>query len=92
MTLPPGWEELKKKKKDKTVGAVSRTRKGTLRERGNGKEVTSIISFKGWLVAKEDPTVSQDLFPKETHSYALITVPTANTALHYGGSPLGRVE
>ena len=77
----------KKKKKAKTVGAVRCTRKRALSKRGNGKEVTSIISLKGWLVAKEDPTVSQDLLPKETFSAALSMVPTANKTTHYGPSP-----
>lgn len=63
-------------------------KKGALREGGNGKEVTSIISFKGWLVAKEDPTVFQDLHPKETYSEAPSLVPTANKTAHYGHSPL----
>lgn len=61
--------------------------RGIKRERGNGKEVTSIISFKGWLVAKEDPTVSQDLLPKETYSEALSLLPAANKTTRYGPSP-----
>lgn len=47
----------------------------------------SIIAFKGWLVAKENPTVSQDLLPKETHSEALSPVPTANKTTHSGPAP-----
>lgn len=39
-------------------------------------------------MAKEDPTVSQDLLPKETYSEALSLVPTANKTTHYGHSPL----
>lgn len=51
------------------------------------REVTSIISFKGWLVAMEDPTVSQDLLPKETHSEVLSLVPTVNKTTLCGRSP-----
>lgn len=51
----------------------------------------SIISLKGWLVAKEDPTVSQDLLPKETYSEALSVVPTANKTTHYSPLENGRM-
>lgn len=50
------------------VGTVRHTSKEALNRRGGSGEITSIISSKDWQEAKEDPTVSQDILPKEIYS------------------------
>lgn len=53
---------------EKVVGAVRHTSKEALNRRGGSARDTSINSFKAWQEAKEDPTVSQDILPKEIYS------------------------
>lgn len=67
-------------------------KKGGIKREEMVREVTSIISFKGWLIATEDPTVSQDLLPKETHSEAMSLVPNVNKTTLCGHRPLEQGE
>lgn len=60
----------KYKNKKKNIGAVRHTSKEALNRRGGSGRDTSIISFEDWQEAKEDPTVSQDILPKEIYSEA----------------------
>lgn len=52
------------------VRTVRHTSKEALNRKGGSGKITSIISSKGWQEAKEDPTVSQDILPKEIYSEA----------------------